>query len=243
MTLILFPLLASEVAAQSSNAYNTVSLANEPINGSIPFREELSEAARISGAVFAGFQVERSDTGEIDLRAHIPTDWRGQKICIRVVSADGLYEAVNNYQISDTFNKDREDGLPEIIPFDTKYEEFLSKAPSGSLAIKATLGSCEAGQSPDATVGLWNEKFSGSVSLLVNSFRASKVFVYIGEASQPPVLCDPIDNQARIAFDTVCNITNLTPGDRVKLSVYRVRDNNSFSEDSVHLAIPRTQVN
>ncbi|QPM90831.1 hypothetical protein [Pseudooceanicola algae] len=237
-SLLLLPTLAVPVAAQTGSSDNTVVLANEPVNGTVPFLEQLTEAARISGAVFAGIQVQQSDTENIDLRAHIPLSWRGKEICARVVSANGLYEAVNTYRVSDYLGIQEEDETKVAIPFDTQYEEILATAPKDSLAIKISLGSCSSGQSSDTTVAFWNGKDSSRVSLLVNSFRATKVFVYIGDNPQLPTVCEPVEAPARTAYDTLCQMADLPPGERLKLSVFRVRDNGSTSQDEIYLAVP-----
>lgn len=236
--LLLLPTLAVPVAAQTGNLDNIVVLANEPVNGTVPFLEQLTEAARISGAVFAGIQVQKSNGSSIDLRAHMPGDWRGREICVRVVSADGLYEAVNTYRVSDDFRGATYGDETVEIPFDTQYKDLLSRAPEDSLAIKISLGSCDSGQSTDTTVAFWNDRDSRRISLLVNSFRASKVFVYLGDDPQPPTVCQPVKVSARTAYDTICKLNDLSPGERLKLSVFRVRDNGSTSQDEIYLAVP-----
>ncbi|MBE9636312.1 hypothetical protein IQ782_05630 [Salipiger pacificus] len=229
-------ILASPVAAQSVDAGNIIVLANEAVNGAVPFNEELLEAARISGAVFAGAQVHQPDSGLLNLKAYVPENWRGEEICVRVLSADGLYEAVNTYRIvpADTTSG------PTIadVPFQTQHPAKLSQVSKDSLAVRISLGACSSGQTDIITVAFLNDPAAAGIELLINSFRASRVFVYIGDDAKPPIACTPVDVPARTAYDTLCVLPDLPAEDLLQLTVFRVRDNGSSSSDVITLASP-----
>ena len=169
---------------------------------------------------------------------HVPEDWLGKQMCARVVSADGLYEAVNTYTIPEVLPRGTATVSLAEVPFDTAYGERLSEAESDGLAIRVTLGACESGAPRDATVAYWNADDARRVTLLINSFRASRVFVYVGDGTAPPVACDSIALPARTAYDTTCALEALPVGEQVKLSVFRVRDNGSTASDEIFLRTP-----
>jgi hypothetical protein len=231
-------ILAGPLAAQTTDVPSRILLANEPVNGRILFHERLLEAARISGAVVAGLQVRRPARSVVDLKVHVPEEWLGKKICARVVSADGLYEAVNTYTIPEGLRGGIAMASLEGVPFDTAYGQRLSEAESDGLAIRVTLGDCESGAPRDATVAYWNADDAGQVTLLVNSFRASRVFVYIGDGTASPVACEAVALPARTAYDTKCALEALPVGEHVKLTVFRVRDNGSTASDEILLHTP-----
>lgn len=222
--------------AQSSSGMLEVRLANEAIDGKIPFYEELLDAARISGAVVAGVQVMEPAHGIADLRAHIPTSWIGGEMCVRVVSADGLYEAVNTYEISQSpTGSESPPPLPEV-PFETKYTDVLSEAGANGLAIRITRGRCYEGHSDEATLAFVNMVSAPSVKLLVNSFRAARVFAYVDDGA--PTQCEPIQAQTRIAYDVVCVLEDLPAKDSVEVEIYRVRESGSPDADTVLIQLP-----
>ena len=183
--------VAQPLTAQTADSPTGIQLANEAVNGEVRFHERFADAARISGAVLAGVQVRSPGSDQVELKVHIADTWLGKEMCARVVSADGLYESVNTYRIPPNLQGRTALLTLADVPFDTEYGERLSEAEENGLAIKATLGACGSGsgsgETSEATIAFWNNEETASVTLLINSFRASRVFVYIGDDNKPPV--------------------------------------------------------
>lgn len=242
----IFPLLAilcstTSIAAQTATSDNVIALANEPVDGVVPFIERLSDAAKISGAVFAGMQVRQTAESAVGLKVYLPPSWQGKLICSRVVSADGLYESVNTYRVAPAPGADADAPLLAPVPFETRYGDKLAKLPEDELAIRVSLGACASGQTEEVTVAYWNAGVAPRISLLVNSFRASRVFVYVGEEARPPIQCAPVEVSARTAYDTLCLLEDLPAQQDIKLGVFRVRENGTTSLDEIHIQTPHTE--
>ena len=238
VVLLCVGIVAQPLTAQTADSPTGIQLANEAVNGEVRFHERYADAARISGAVLAGVQVRSPGSDQVELKVHIADTWLGKEMCARVVSADGLYESVNTYRIPPNLQGRTASLSLADVPFDTEYGERLSEAEENGLAIKATLGACDSGETSEATIAFWNNEETASVTLLINSFRASRVFVYIGDDNKPPVACTSVTVPARTAYDTVCSLEALPAGERVKLSIFRVRESGSTSLDEIYVETP-----
>ena len=161
------------------------------------FNEVLRPAAQISGALVAGIQKQALAPGGISLRAHVPADWAGGDLCIRVLSIDGLYEASNTYSVPSGWSG----GIADV-EFPSKYLDRLLALPSDGVGVKIVQGPCTQ-QTGQTTVAFWNGAAGDPLTILVNSFRADAVFVYVG-AEGPPVKCDEIRLESRPSFDPRC---------------------------------------
>ncbi len=226
------------VLPQAGIAQTTLSLANDPEEGKTVFHEALLKAARISGAVVVGVQARTLVEGPVDFRAHVPAAWADQMICVRVVSADGLYEAVNTYHVDAAWRGGSAEFPYPDVPFPTEYGQRLSESVANGLAIRVSRGDCTAGQTTEATVAFWNTTALTELTLLINSFRADRVFAYVGQDA-PPVKCEPVDLQGRTAYDTVCVIKDRPQPGNVDVSIYRVKTGGASAEDKITVVFPK----
>ncbi|WP_430511367.1 hypothetical protein [Pannonibacter phragmitetus] len=65
-----------------------------------PFNEVIREAAKISGARLVGLIAAAPKSDKLSVAANIPADWKNEQVCLKVVSADGLYESYNSYTVA-----------------------------------------------------------------------------------------------------------------------------------------------
>jgi len=183
-----------------------------------PFNEVLRDTAQISGVIVAGvlrYGAAPAEGDQIVLSADLPSSWSGDSICARVLSADGRYEATNEYSLSQDWG-----GGVTRLPFPTQHGDTLARLPSEALAIQISSGDCHT-QSQDTAVALWNPQDTPAVAqLLMNSFRADEVFMYLNDYPNV-VRCNPLDSASMTAFDYVCSLPDGVFGE-VEVTLYRV---------------------
>lgn len=195
-----------------------------------PFNEVVYEAARISGQLVTGIQHPSAPSDNILLQAQIPSEWKGQTICSRVVTIDGLYEATNEYKVP----SDWEGGLAEL-PYPTEKNELLSNRSIDSVAIRVSPTACNT--AVDAvTTAVWGDAVPTS-AILVNSFQAEAVFIYVGTATVP-IRCEPLSLDTQIAFDTRCPLDSVTDAGLVSVELLRIIDGKPARPDLMNLWLP-----
>lgn len=174
-----------------------------------PFYDLVRDRATISGGRIAGFQAVLP-AGEADHRvlAWIPADWAGREICLRAMSADGLYEAIDTYKVPDDWR-----GGLENLEYPTKHAPRVTSFEDGDIAVSVQAGDCDTQDENEdesqaggegIALALWNAGAADPMRLLVNSFRADEALIYYG--SQAPIACTRIEDGARVAFDMTCTI-------------------------------------
>ncbi|MDD2867693.1 hypothetical protein [Neomegalonema sp.] len=177
-----------------------------------PFNEILRPAAKISGARFLGFlaapgEAASGDGGETDaFRAWIPADWSGSEICLRVMSADGLYESANLYRAPEDWA-----GGTALLDYPTRQPEALAGRAPEELALSVTRGDCAESGATAAEASLAGrpdaESGAEGALLLINAFRAEQTHVEVEDRPEAPeILCAPVRAEVRMAYDTACRI-------------------------------------
>jgi hypothetical protein len=181
------------------------------------FKEVVREGALISGAVVVGTQALGPVEGEdFVLRAFVPSELRGSRICLDVKTINGLYEASGTYDVP----KDWLGGLA-ILPFPTEQDELLAGRKGDELAFRVTHNDCAAPVSDSVSVVLQNHPETGRVTVMLNSFQAEAVYLYVGGQAEP-ILCNEINSMSPTAFDTRCDIPLAGLGGKVPVEVYRM---------------------
>ncbi|WP_018632750.1 hypothetical protein [Neomegalonema perideroedes] len=178
-----------------------------------PFNEILRPAAKISGARFLGFLAAPAEAvaGMDAFRAWIPADWSGSEICLRVMSADGLYESANLYRAPEDWA-----GGAARLDYPTRKPEALAERSPEELALSVTRGDCAEAEAAEAEASLAGRLESGEgeegegekeALLLINAFRAEQTYVEVeGRPEAPEILCAPVQAEVRMAYDTVCRV-------------------------------------
>lgn len=190
------------------------------------------EGALISGSVLAGVMVRDPGTAGTRLGGYVPEDWSDAKLCARVTSIDGLYEGTAVYTVPTGWT-----GGIAPFEFPTRYGELLRDAKDDTLAVRVTRDGCDEAAEGEVSVALWNARDIGAVDLLVNSFRADAIFLYVGGAATP-LRCSAIEQGGRTAFDTKCTVTLDGLSGRVPIELYRVVDGKPAAPDLLTLRLP-----
>ncbi|PHO05308.1 hypothetical protein CSC82_03770 [Rhodobacteraceae bacterium 4F10] len=170
------------------------------------FQEEVKPAATISGLLVLGaIRQSKTFSDHVTMTATLPDNWRGQEICIAMISADGLYESRNTYRVGTSWSG----GVAEI-PYPTKYAEHLLGLGKDELAISTRSGHCDATADGALMPVVWRGEDttkSTIISVYANSFGSDEVIVYVGtDPMADPVDCQRIKKGVRTVFDTVCEI-------------------------------------
>jgi len=197
-----------------------------------PFNEDLRSSANISGALIMGIQRQGIDPNGIAVAAYIPQDWAGTNICTRVVSIDGLYEATNAYAIA----PDWEGGMLSL-PYPTEFQDQLAEKPLDGVGVYISQGACSARTAHDtATLASWNAGPEDRLGVLINSFRADAVYMYVGNAPAPEI-CQQLPSGNRAAFDTLCPL-NSGKGGKITLEIHRLVNRKPARPFQIDLWLP-----
>ncbi len=187
-----------------------------------PFYEEVRPGANIAGSVMIG--ALRHGSAPVDGAArpflvHVPGDWAGDPLCAGVVTADGLYEALNSYPATPP---DWGGGMVEV-DFPTDEGALLDAQGPGDLGIRVTRGPCGAPGAP-AAVASWRADGAAAsgVLLLVKGFGADEVFAASG-AFPAPVRCREIAPGGVTLADHVCALPEGARG-RAQITLHAVTD-------------------
>ena len=182
--------------ALSSNAYGQP-LMMAKLQGE--FKENLSPDVKVSGAVLVGVSASGGFNGADLRKMIIYSQPRLEKICLRVSTSDGVYSAQNEYLLPPS----SADKVPVLLPYEaSRHLTNLAEYPDQSVAVKATVGSCDA--TSDERVVLPVHR-SGQVEdnkfvLYVNSMGATDLYVSAGNLNG---VCKPIENR-HSNFDHIC---------------------------------------
>lgn len=193
-------------------------LAQEAELATDPFNEVLHERSQISGPALTGVLGEIARDSEAPLlSAHIPAGWT--EICTSVLSADGLYEARNDYRIPNGWA-----GGTINLPYPTQRLERLNTLDGGTVAVLTRQGNCSAPENKFAIAYWRSDPDATQASLLVNSFRADEVVAYVGnDPNAPEIACTNIKGSSMTAFDTMCDIALPTQGAEIEVELLRIR--------------------
>lgn len=166
-----------------------------------PFFEVMREAALISGARMVGLISTGEDMRGVDVAAIVPGDWRGSRVCLKVVSADGLYESVNAYTVAPDWA-----GGAVALPYPTMRPQDVAAIPGDLISGVLFRGDCVEGSTEAAPV-LWGRGGRGPLRVLLNTARAEETYLaFPANPDHGDVLCGTIPAAARNAFDTVCEL-------------------------------------
>jgi len=164
-----------------------------------PFNEVLREAAQISGARLVGLTATGTITSTIAVSAVIPTDWSGEEVCLKIVSADGLYESFNAYTVSADWG-----GGTSELPYPTASPEALASIPTHLISGILLKGNCIENSKEAATV-FWGSEQHTATRVLLNTARADETYLTFPDNPElPDILCGPVQATSRNAFDTAC---------------------------------------
>jgi len=168
------------------------------------FWEVIHPSAEISGARIVGFAA----VGKLDVKAEtvpvkaiIPKDWANSLTCLKVISANGIYESENTYAVSEEWG-----GGPVDLEYPSSEFEHLNELTQGSVAALLLHGDCSA-VSSDASQLVWGYGETSTYRILLNTSRADETFIFFPESPDiPDVVCETVTLEGRNAFDTYCEM-------------------------------------
>ncbi|WP_227590681.1 hypothetical protein [Cereibacter sphaeroides] len=182
------------------------------------FQEFVRDGALISGAVVMGVQFHRMAKDVPALSAYVPAEWRGDRLCLRVVSSNGFYQGIAPYDVP----SDWSGGFADLdFPIKARHGPMLKGLSEGDLSILLAKGECEGSATPVASVAYWDAETSDQVDLMLNSFRADLVYAYV-EGRDTPVKCEKLDEEDATTFDTRCPIELKSPAGPRTIETYRI---------------------
>jgi len=224
---VLLGLLAFSVPGVAQER-NTLILAGED------FDERFAPPTQFNRVPVAGLHIHAAtENGTPVLRILVPETSASREFCVRAITADGFYESVNTYLLPDEFA-----GGVGLIPFGTRQPDKLAALDPRELGIAVLEGPCrEGGRSQKIVPAFWNADpgaVEAPVSLAVNSMRAERVFLYLGDTGEV-IVCEAIDGPVRHNFDTVCNfnLSSLPEGHDTVLRIVSVADQRPRPEEEV----------
>lgn len=166
-----------------------------------PFNEVLREAAQISGARLVGLTAVGVNGPTPQVVATIPADWKNSEICLKVVSADGLYEAFNTYVVAADWS-----GGAVALPYPSKAPDEVVSIQRDAISAIMLKGSCATATKEAAPV-FWGTGEFSLIRVLLNTARAEETFLTFPDHPEiGDIPCEQIQIAARNAFDTACEI-------------------------------------
>lgn len=212
----------------------TLELAGEPFN------EVLRPSAEISGAVVAGFQihakaapVHQGVADEAPLLAHVPGDVAGGPACVRVTSANGLYDSENEYRFSGT--EEWEGGfLPVRYP--TRFSDFFDGLEGSEVTASIALSACDK-RPGRLLLAAWKPERDLDATLYVNSLRADTVVLRFVDTKKS-VRCAPVETALRSAYDTACPVDLKGMSGQVEVEIHRFVNRSPAPATELTLVIP-----
>lgn len=198
-----------------------------------PFNEVVREAAQISGARLVGLIAVGASSLNLEVAAHIPGDWKDEKICLRVVSADGLYEAYNAYQVAADWPGGR-----ASLPYPSRSPTDVAAIPADHISGIVLRGDCDS-RSEEAAPVFWGKADKGSIRLLFNTARADETYLaFPDHPNEGDVTCETIVAPARTAFDTSCTIPDsLRSADRLNAIALSFKNGEMGQEEELVLRL------
>lgn len=187
--------------------------------------ESFVRSVRVSGATRAG--VMSGDPAALVTPGHlavlVPATAGAGTICIRVLSADGQYEARIRHVLAPTGGT----RAGPVLSFRTAYAEQLKGMRASDLAIEAMLeptgAGCE-GRDGRVLVASWQPEVSDrDFWVLVNSGQMRTHIAATVDGSPREFPCEPATTGRRVAFDLRCRVT-LGPDERpTRIQIVRRR--------------------
>jgi hypothetical protein len=190
--------------------------------------EELRPSPNVSGVRVLGFGTLPATTreGAPEFAVQVPSTWSGGPACLRVQSADALYEATAQLELPTSL-------AGKLVPFsyvsefrDQFWETLTDPLPDDALAALLSEGDCATARPGDATsLPVVGADADGSQPvLLVNTFRAQAGFANFA-GSEETFPCEPISAPVRTAYDMRCPLPLREAAEApVRIAIWPIKD-------------------
>jgi len=202
-----------------------------------PFNEIVREAAQISGARVVGLTAFGINGMQPEVSAIIPSDWKNDQVCLKVVSADGLYEAYNTYTVSADWT-----GGTIVLPYPSKSPDRVIAIPGDLMSGLLQRGGCGSEHEEVAPV-FWGKGTYGALRVLLNTARADETYLTFPQhPDYGDIVCDTIAASSRNAFDTACTIPSGLAGlDRLNAVALSFKNGEMGQEEQIVLRLGMSQ--
>ena len=210
----------------------TPSVAQEIELSNTPFQETRYPTSKVSGDVIMGVMLtaDRTVDGDFSVITGVPDEWRESdadtKICVRLVSKDGLYDAENTYDVPASYTK-----KVALFPYEGREQEFLKQR---NLVARVSLGSC--GVRTDVVVAAnriaSDQGSSDTLHIFLNS-AGDPTAVAVGTGIDFFKPCRDISQGDGLKYTTVCDIPlkhlDTNEGNRLTFIISRNTTEERFS--------------
>jgi len=206
--------------------------AAQPITAELlsePFRESYQPEVKVSGNVIVGVMSGAAQAAlrEDRLGVRVDSAMAGAEVCVRATSNDGIYQSRNHYRLPAATERAH-------LPYASGMGDVLGGFGPHGLAVSVSTGDCEATAAGTFLVaGAVDEAAATPVTLFVNGFGATDVFVAVGDdADLEP--CEYIDEGRRTTYDFYCTLASV-PAQSRSVTIVRERFGREQPEISLKL--------
>lgn len=222
---IAFSLLLAAGVAVHAQEGGAVTLVGETFN------ESYDATSAVSGGVVAGVRLGAA-VGKVALDNIRLAGGANGIVCVRTMTRDGRFNSDNRYRFKDG----EEQPSPPLSPVTRRFAKALAAYDAGDFAVNAFTAvgeDCiinEAVHLPQI-VGARTER--AKLFLLVNS--SSRATVLKGPGIAGEVLCEPVAQGARIAYDHECvaDVAGLPEGE----ATFTISMDDGFAPDDVAVKV------
>jgi len=165
------------------------------------FSEQYSTNVPVSGRVLAGIAINSDILPGLSI--FIPHTNDNEQICMRVLSRDGTYSSLNQYQVPNNLKE----GF-QSVEYPSEFMDVISSFSESDLAVLAYSGQCKDNPVNELYLSARGEpKNSDKVTIFVSSGR-SEVFLRIPNENSTTdmIRCKRIQQGKRTGYDTQCHI-------------------------------------
>ena len=200
------------------------------------FNETLRESAEISGALIVGVQVRNKTAASTGIDPKLPAGLPpGTPVCVRVVSANGLYDSENQFNYLP--DAPRPPG-PQIDLSSSRHKDYLGQLTESEIAAAVSLGPCD--DTPEHFLATsWGRADGTKVTLFLNGFQADAVFVRVLDTGET-VRCTDAKVEVATAYDTECTLEfSGMAGRKVPLSIERFQNRQPAPATNITIELAR----
>ena len=227
---LLIGLVPSMFAVPASGQDSSAGAPVDAVEGLVAERvsEELRPSPNVSGVRVLGYATLPATTRARgpEFAVRVPSAWAGGVVCLRVQTADALYEATAQLELPAELAGSLVPFRYESIYRDKFWEANSDSLPADALAALLSEGDCATarpGTAPSLPVVGAVAEGSRPV-LLVNTFRAEAGFANV-VGSEETFPCEPISAPVRTAYDMRCPLPLQAGAEApVQVTVWPIKD-------------------
>lgn len=170
------------------------------------FSESFSKKVNVSGSVRAGVMYSSSAEYVMPNSLYIDIGSKtDQLLCVKMLSVDGQYGADFTYKLTGKISGNTEFQLP------TKLQNVVTSYAPNQLAVLAEIKPVCKKKGGYIVPASWGKPILDTVKVYLNSgVNTTFLKLYKIDGSSQKVLCTPVKNERNTAYDTECNIEDVS---------------------------------